>query len=208
MSCRRAFTVRPLRVSRDLAEAIIASQVVFQNWDYTAQGQIAAKLVVPPPSSPPMLIVSDIHYAAYPMNLPSAADLQKRGITRVKVGLENEDLGARSLTEVLERGQPAQQALAARLKSYEEAFASNLERIGQAQVSTMAKFHALMETGASPFHPPLAEATRTIEAPAQPLRSSARLCSMMPRCATASHCSWVSNKGFRPSESSTSRRAW
>lgn len=70
-------------------------------------------------SAPPLLVISDFHFASYKMQLPSADELKKRGITTVKVGLENEDYGARLIDDYVERGQPAQRAMALYLKAYE-----------------------------------------------------------------------------------------
>ncbi len=74
----------------------------------------------PPDEAAPFILVSDSHWATYKQLLPSADDLKLRGITRVVVGLENEDKGIRSLDEMLELGQPGQKILASRLKSYQD----------------------------------------------------------------------------------------
>ncbi len=81
-----------------------------------AQGAEAPATV--PADAPPLLVISDLHMSSYPMMLPSPADLKSRGITHVKVGLENEDLGPRTVEEYVAHGQPAQRALALQLLAY------------------------------------------------------------------------------------------
>lgn len=70
--------------------------------------------------APPFILVSDLHFATYPLLMPSAGELKVRGITKVVVGLENENLGLRSLQTMHDLGQPAQRSLASILQTYEQ----------------------------------------------------------------------------------------
>lgn len=83
----------------------------YSNFDYQSP--------VPADGSPPFLVVSDLHHSLYEMNLPSPAELKARGITTVKVGLENEDPGRHGIDVYVSLGDPAQRVLAQQLKAYE-----------------------------------------------------------------------------------------